>query len=128
MPFIFENEVGEKLAIVGFRTNIISYLTQQLHMPMTQAADTFTNFSGTASLTALLVTVIVYIQDNIGWSWGLGIPSIAMALQSLAYEKTKLHIVSDPKLLYDNEELKVSISASGKLLHTKQMKNSRNIE
>ncbi|PWA93986.1 major facilitator superfamily protein [Artemisia annua] len=96
------------------------------------------------------VTVIVYIQDNIGWGWGLGIPSIAMAVSIFwfifgyplyqniyplgspftrsvqvcvaAYGKRKLHMVSDPILLYDNDELDTSISASRKLLHTKQMK------
>ncbi|KAL9998156.1 putative proton-dependent oligopeptide transporter family, MFS transporter superfamily [Helianthus debilis subsp. tardiflorus] len=265
VPFIFANEVCEKLAVVGFQTNMISYLTQQLHMPMTKAANTLTNFGGTASLTPLLgafvadsfagrfwtitvasiiyqigmvsltlsavlpnlrpppcnnneicqqanmgqlailyisllltaigsggirpcvvafgadqfdetdekqktstwkffnwyyfcmgasmlvaVTVIVYIQDNVGWGWGLGVPSIAMAVSIIgfvigyplyrnmdpagspftrliqvcvaAYKKRNLPMVSDPKLLYENEELDASISVSGKLLHTKQMK------
>ncbi|XP_076899596.1 protein NRT1/ PTR FAMILY 3.1-like [Bidens hawaiensis] len=265
MPFIFANEVGEKLAVVGFQTNMISYLTTQLHMPMTKAANTLTNFGGTASLTPLLgafiadsfagrfwtitiasiiyqigmvsltlaavlpklrpppcnkdetcqeadsgqlailyisllltaigsggirpcvvafgadqfdetdekqktstwkffnwyyfcmgasmlvaVTVVVYIQDNIGWGWGLGVPSIAMAISIIgfvigyplyrnmdpagspftrlvqvcvaAYKKRKLAMVSDPKLLYENNDLDASISISGKLLHTKQMK------
>ncbi|KAL5994599.1 hypothetical protein ACLOJK_024652 [Asimina triloba] len=54
MPFIFANEVCEKLAVVGFSANMISYLTQQLHVPLTKAATTLTNFSGTASLTPLL--------------------------------------------------------------------------
>ncbi|KAI3763864.1 hypothetical protein L2E82_13862 [Cichorium intybus] len=264
MPFIFANEVGEKLAVVGFQTNMISYLTQQLHMPMTKAANTLTNFSGTASLTPLLgafvadsfagrfwtitvasmiyqigmisltlsavlpklkpppcengencqepntgqlailyisllltavgsggirpcvvafgadqfdetdekqktntwkffnwyyfcmgasmlvaVTVIVYIQDNVGWGWGLGIPSMAMVFSVVtfvmgyplyrnmdpagspftrliqvcvaAFRKRKLAMVSDHDLLYENEELDASISISGKLLHTKQM-------
>ncbi|CAI9278609.1 unnamed protein product [Lactuca saligna] len=264
MPFIFANEVGEKLAVVGFQTNMISYLTQQLHMPMTKAANTLTNFSGTGSLTPLLgafmadsfagrfwtitvasiiyqigmisltlsaalpklkpppcktgenceepntgqlailyislfltavgsggirpcvvafgadqfdetdekqktntwkffnwyyfcmgasmlvaVTVIVYIQDNVGWGWGLGIPSMAMVFSITTFvigyplyrnmvpsgspftrliqvcvaacRKRNLDMVSDD-LLYENEELDASISVSGKLLHTKQMK------
>ncbi|XP_077230004.1 protein NRT1/ PTR FAMILY 3.1-like [Tasmannia lanceolata] len=54
MPFIFANEVCEKLAVVGFGANMISYLTQQLHMPLTKAANTLTNFGGTASLTPLI--------------------------------------------------------------------------
>ena len=33
---------------------------------------------GFASLLAL--TVVVYIQDNVSWSLGLGIPTIALAL------------------------------------------------
>lgn len=98
----------------------------------------------------LAVTVIVYIQDNIGWGWGLGIPSIAMFLSIIAFtvgyplyrnlnpagspftrllqvpvaafKKRKLPMVSDPKLLYQNDELDAPISAGGKLLHTKHMK------
>ncbi|XP_022776960.1 protein NRT1/ PTR FAMILY 3.1-like isoform X1 [Durio zibethinus] len=264
MPFIFSNEVCEKLAVVGFNANMISYLTTQLHMPLTKAANTLTNFGGTASLTPLLgafiadayagrfwtltvasiiyqigmtsltlsailpqfrpppckgeqvcqqatsgqlailygslllgalgsggirpcvvafgadqfdetdpkqstktwkyfnwyyfvmgvsilvaVTVLVYIQDNIGWGLGLGIPTVAMFLSIIAFvigyplyrhmdpagspftrllqvsvaafKKRKLAMVSDPKLLYRNEELDTSISLGGRLVHTKQM-------
>ncbi|XP_058078775.1 protein NRT1/ PTR FAMILY 3.1 [Magnolia sinica] len=263
MPFIFANEVCEKLAVVGFSANMVSYLTQQLHMPLTKAANTLTNFGGTASLTPLLgafiadsyagrfwtitvasviyqmgmislilsavlpgwrpppctgnevckeaapwqlailyasllltalgsggirpcvvafgadqfdetdptqktriwnffnwyyfcmglsilvaVTVIVYIQENIGWGWGLGIPAIAMAISVIAFvfgyplyrncdpsgspftrlvqvivaatRKRNLTMVTDPSLLYENEQLDASISTTGALLHTKQ--------
>lgn len=96
------------------------------------------------------VTVIVYIQDNIGWGWGIGVPTIAMAFSILgfvfgyplyrhiypvgspftrliqvcvaAFKKRNLPMVSDPKLLYENEELDASISVSGKLLHTDELK------
>ncbi|XP_028768695.1 protein NRT1/ PTR FAMILY 3.1 [Neltuma alba] len=54
LPFIFANDACEKLAVVGFSTNMISYLTTQLHLPLTKAANTITNFNGTASLTPLL--------------------------------------------------------------------------
>ncbi|GAB4840280.1 hypothetical protein Ancab_021044 [Ancistrocladus abbreviatus] len=264
MPFIFANEVCEKLAVVGFGTNMISYLTLQLHMPLTKAANTLTNFGGTAALTPLIgafvadacagkfwtltlasiiyqigmvsltisavapklrpppchgnqvcqeanagqfailygsllltalgsggirpcvvafgaeqfdetdpkqknrtwkyfnwyyfvmgasilvaVTVIVYIQDNIGWGWGLGIPTGLMFLSIIAfvlgyplyrnldpsgspftrlvqvcvaaYKKRKLPMVCDTRLLYENEELDASISSAGKLIHTKQL-------
>ncbi|KAM4095225.1 hypothetical protein ACJW30_08G013300 [Castanea mollissima] len=265
MPFIFANEICEKLAVVGFSTNMINYLTTQLHMPVTKAANTLTNFGGTASLTPLLgafisdafvgrfwtitvasivyqigmisltlsavlpqlrpppckgdqvcreadagqeailylslllgalgsggirpcvvafgadqfdetdpkqntktwtffnwyyfvmgasilvaVTVLVYIQDNVGWGWGLGIPTIAMLISVItfiigyplyrnldpvgspftrlvqvivaAYKKRKLPIVGDPKLLYQNDEFDALISLAGKLVHTKHMK------
>ncbi|XP_044488783.1 protein NRT1/ PTR FAMILY 3.1 [Mangifera indica] len=265
MPFIFANEICEKLAVVGFGANMITYLTTQLHMPLTQAANTLTNFGGTASLTPLIgaficdayagrfwtiavasiiyqmgmisltlsailpqlrpppcegeqvcqranteqltvlyasllltalgsggirpcvvafgadqfdekdpkqssktwkyfnwyyfcmgasilvaVTVIVYIQDNIGWGWGLGIPSAAMFISIIvfifgyplyrnldpagspftrliqvcvsAFRKRNLGMVSDPKLLYQNEALDASISVGGKLLYTKHFK------
>lgn len=106
-------------------------------------------FSMGASML-VAVTVIVYIQDNVGWGWGLGIPTIAMAVSIIgfvigyplyrnmdpagspftrliqvcvsAYKKRNLPMVSDPRLLYENDELDASISISGKLLHTKQMK------
>lgn len=265
MPFIFANDVCEKLAVVGFQSNMISYLTKELHMPLTKAANTLTNYGGTASLTPLLgafisdayagrfwtitiasiiyqigmisltlsavlpelrpppckaeqvcqranneqlgvlyisllltaigsggirpcvvafgadqfdetdpkqktktwnffnwyyfcmgasilvaVTVIVYIQDKIGWGWGLGIPTIAMFFSIItfvagyllyrhldpagspftrllqvcvaAYRKRKIPMVSDSRFLYENEELDASISATGKLVHTKQLR------
>ncbi|KAL3510808.1 hypothetical protein ACH5RR_030209 [Cinchona calisaya] len=266
MPFIFSNEICEKLAVMGFAANMLSYLTKQLHMPLTKAANTLTNFSGTAGLTPLLgafiadafagrfwtitvasiiyqigmisltisailpklrppkckddqllcqeansgqlailyisllltaigaggirpcvvsfgadqfdetdpkqkrstwkffnwyyfcmgasmlvaVTIIVYIQDNIGWGWGLGIPTVAMALSIIAfifgyplyrkldpsgspftrlvqvcvaaYRKRNLAMVSDPQLLYENEEIDAGISLGGRLMHTQHMK------
>ncbi|XP_019181094.1 PREDICTED: protein NRT1/ PTR FAMILY 3.1 [Ipomoea nil] len=261
MPFIFANEVCEKLAVVGFAANMIIYLTTQLHLPLTKAANTLTNFGGTASLTPLLgafladtfagrfwtitiasiiyqlgmtllttsailpklrpppckpdqvcqeansgqvailyvsllltalgsggirpcvvafgadqfdpnqktktwrffnwyyfcmgssmlvaVTVVVYIQDNIGWGWGFGVPTIAMALSILAfifgyplyrnldpagspftrlvqvcvaaYKKRKVPMVSNPALLYQNHQIDAAISLAGNLLHTKHM-------
>ncbi|PIA63594.1 hypothetical protein AQUCO_00201145v1 [Aquilegia coerulea] len=94
------------------------------------------------------VTVIVYVQDNVGWGWGLGIPTIAMFLSIITFalgyrlyqnmdpvgspftrliqvivaasKKRKLPMVSDPNLLYENEELDAGISTTGKLLHSKQ--------
>ncbi|XP_050224423.1 protein NRT1/ PTR FAMILY 3.1 [Mercurialis annua] len=266
MPFIFANEACEKLAVVGFNANMISYLTTQLHMPLTKAANTLTNFGGTSSLTPLLgafladayagrfwtitiasiiyqlsmtcltlsailpgarpppcklgeqvceqadtgqiailyvslllgalgsggirpcvvafgadqfdetdpkqttktwkyfnwyyfvmgvsillaVTVLVYIQDNIGWGWGLGIPTIAMFLSIIAFvfgyplyrnlnpagspftrliqvsvaafKKRKLGLVSDPEMLYQNDELDGAISIGGRLVHSNYMK------
>ena len=40
--------------MVGFSKNMVNYLTDQLHMPLTKAANTVTNFNGTSSLTPLL--------------------------------------------------------------------------
>lgn len=73
MPFIFSNEVCEKLAVVGFGSNMISYLTSELHLPMTKAANTLTNFSGTGSLTPLLGA---FIADSFaGRFWTITIAS-----------------------------------------------------
>lgn len=38
---------------------------------------------GLAVLLAL--TVLVYIQENVGWGWGFGIPTIAMFMSVLAF-------------------------------------------
>ncbi|XP_072953184.1 protein NRT1/ PTR FAMILY 3.1 [Typha angustifolia] len=267
MPFIFANEISEKLAVVGFSANMITYLTQQLHMPLTKAATTLTNFNGTASLAPLLgafiadayigrfwtiaagsliyqlgmitltisasfplfrpprcdlahhhqckeaspwqlavlyaslllnalgaggirpcvvafgaeqfdesdpkektktwnffnwyyfcmgvamllaVTVVVYVQDNVGWGWGLGIPTMAMGISVVSFvagypmyrrmepsgspftrlaqvavaaaRKRKVEMVSDPRELYENDELDKDISILGKLAHTKQLR------
>ncbi|CAJ2648391.1 unnamed protein product [Trifolium pratense] len=265
MPFIFANDVCEKLAVVGFNANMISYLTTQLNMPLTKAANTLTNFGGTASLTPLLgafisdsfagkfmtitgasiiyqigmisltlsailpqfrpppckgeevcqqassrqlailyvslllgalgsggirpcvvafgadqfdesdpkqttktwryfnwyyfvmgssilvaVTVLVYIQDNVGWGWGLGIPTIAMFFSIItfiggyplyrhlnpdgspftrlvkvgvaAFRKRKIPEVSNFEMLYQNDELDASITLGGRLLHSDQFK------
>ncbi|PKA65139.1 putative nitrite transporter [Apostasia shenzhenica] len=259
MPFIFANEISEKLAVVGLAANMVSYLTQQLHLPAAQAAATVTNFGGTASLTPLLgafladayvgrfytiaaasfiyligmssltasavlpwlrpppcpaaggpcvsasswqmtvlyaslllaalgaggirpcvvafgaeqfpekerkktwsffnwyyfcmgttmvvaVTAVVYVQDNVGWGWGLGIPTVAMGISLVSFaagfpiyrmmppagspftrlaqvavaavKKRKLPAQADPGLLYQNDELDAPISLAGKLVHT----------
>lgn len=68
------NEICEKLAVVGFGANMISYLTLQLNLPLTKAANTLTNFSGTASLTPLLGA---FISDAYaGRFWTITIASI----------------------------------------------------
>ncbi|KAK7275240.1 hypothetical protein RIF29_16349 [Crotalaria pallida] len=74
MPFIFANEATEKLAVVGFITNMISYLTTQLHMPLTKAANTVTNYHGTSSLTPLLGAFIA--DSYAGKFWTISVASI----------------------------------------------------
>ncbi|KAL6193969.1 hypothetical protein ACLB2K_035053 [Fragaria x ananassa] len=101
-----------------------------------------------ASVAAL--TVVVYVQDHVGWGWGLGIPTLAMAVSVVAfvigsplYKKLKpggsplvrlaqvivaaFHkrnalLPHDPKLLYENPQLDADISVHGKLLHTNQLR------
>jgi len=103
---------------------------------------------GLASLSAL--TIVVYIQDHMGWGWGLGIPTIAMLLSIIVfvlgsplYKTVKPHgspmvrlaqvvvaavkkryeaLPQDHKLLYQNWELDAAISLEGKLLHSDQFK------
>ncbi|KAJ6700181.1 NITRATE TRANSPORTER 1 [Salix purpurea] len=103
---------------------------------------------GMATLTAL--TVVVYIQDNVGWGWGLGIPAIGMALSIIAFifgsslynklkpegsplvrlaqvvvaaaKKRKEVLPLDPGMLYQNKELDAAISVNGRLLHSDQFR------
>ncbi|XP_030549226.1 protein NRT1/ PTR FAMILY 3.1-like [Rhodamnia argentea] len=74
MPFIFSNEVCDKLAVVGFNTNMLSYLTAQLHMPLTKAANTVTSFGGTASLTPLIGAFVA--DAYAGRFWTVSVASI----------------------------------------------------
>lgn len=265
MPFILANEVCDRFATTGFHANMITYLTQVLNLPLVQASNTLTNFSGTASFTPLIgaliadsvagrfwtiivgsiiyelglisitisavvpslqpppcpdqkncreasslqlwvlyisllltsigtggirpcvvafaadqfdmkkssvesrkwnffnwyyfcmgmatltaLTVVVYIQDNVGWGWGLGLPAIAMALSIIAFvigaslykklkpggsplvrlaqvvvatvKKRKAVAPTDAGLLYQNKNLDAAISVHGRLVHTDQFK------
>lgn len=54
MPFILANEICDRFATAGFNANLITYLTQQLHLPLVEASNTLTNFNGTASLMPVL--------------------------------------------------------------------------
>jgi len=60
--------------VVGFSANMVTYLTQQLHMPLTKAATTLTNFGGTASLTPLLGAFLA--DAYIGRFWTITVGSI----------------------------------------------------
>uniref|UniRef100_A0A5B7BXK6 Putative nitrate/nitrite transporter n=1 Tax=Davidia involucrata TaxID=16924 RepID=A0A5B7BXK6_DAVIN len=264
MPFILANEICDRFASTGFHANMITYLTQELNLPLVKASNTLTSFGGTSSFTPLIgalladsfagrfwtiivgsiiyelglvsitisavlpqlrpppcpsqenckeasnlqlwvlyisllltslgaggikpcvvtfaadqfdlkkskadegwnffnwyyfcmamasltaLTVIVYIQDNVGWGWGLGLPTIAMALSIIAFvvgsplykkmkpggsplirlaqvivaavKKRKVVAPEDPSLLYQNRELDAAISSNGRLLHTDQFK------
>ena len=100
-----------------------------------------------AKLTA--VTAVVYIQENVGWGWGLGVPTIAMLAAVIAFVsgyslyvrmppggspmvrlaqvaaaafKKRKATVPDPSLLYQDKKLDAGISTAGRLLHTDQLK------
>jgi dipeptide/tripeptide permease len=48
------NEVCDRFASAGFHSNLMSYLTQELNMPLVAASNTLTNFGGTSSFTPLI--------------------------------------------------------------------------
>ncbi|KAL6619244.1 hypothetical protein ACP70R_034383 [Stipagrostis hirtigluma subsp. patula] len=54
MPLILASEICDRFSMAGFGANLITYLTQQLHLPLVEASNTLTNFSGTSSLTPIL--------------------------------------------------------------------------
>ncbi|CAN6337604.1 unnamed protein product [Urochloa humidicola] len=273
MPFILANDFCDRLASVGFTSNLITYLTLQMHIPLVQASNIITNYNGTANLTPLVggliadsfagrfwtitfgsffyqlgmvcltlsaalpslhpppcakhaaagcrrastyqvavlylsllstsigtggtrpctmafgadqleltsarggrraaagrppkwsffnlyffsielakltaVTAVVYVQENVGWGWGLGVPTIAMLAAVIAFVsgyslyvrmppggsplvrlaqvaaaafKKRKTAVPDPSLLYQDKELDAGISTTGRLLHTDQLK------
>jgi dipeptide/tripeptide permease len=100
-----------------------------------------------AKLTA--VTAVVYIQENVGWGWGLGVPTIAMLVAVTAfmsgyplyvkmapggspftrlaqvavaaYRKRNVTVRNDTNLLYQDKELDAGIATAGRLLHTNQL-------
>ncbi|KAJ7544429.1 hypothetical protein O6H91_09G079300 [Diphasiastrum complanatum] len=59
-PLIFGTEVCEKIATSGLHANLVTYLVHQMHMQTAEAANTITNFNGTANLSPI---VGAYLAD-----------------------------------------------------------------
>ncbi|CAL0323516.1 unnamed protein product [Lupinus luteus] len=74
LPFIFANEVCDKFAIAGFHSNLISYLTQELNMPLVSASNILTIYGGTASLTPLIGALIA--ESFAGRFWTITVASL----------------------------------------------------
>lgn len=96
---IAANEICEKLAVVGFGANMITYLTLQLNLPLTKAANTLTNFSGTASLTPLLGAFISDAYAGRFWT---------ITIASIIYQIVHIYTLLSSPLLY--KQLKHLIS------------------
>ncbi|XP_022846396.1 protein NRT1/ PTR FAMILY 3.1-like [Olea europaea var. sylvestris] len=139
----------------GIRPCVVTFAADQFDMTKAQTDSGSWNFfnwyyfcMGMASLTAL--TVVVYIQDNVSWGWGLGVPTIVMGISIVAFvlgsrlyrkikpggspfvrvtqvitaavKKRNAVMPKDPQLLYENKELDAAISINGRLLHSNQFK------
>ncbi|MED6112944.1 hypothetical protein PIB30_066367 [Stylosanthes scabra] len=137
------------------RPCVVPFLGDQFDMSKNGVAsrkwnlfNLYTFSMGLAPLTAL--TIVVYVQENMGWNWGLGIPAIARLIAIFAFvmgssfykkvkpqgcslvrsvqvliaaiRKRKEALPDDPKLLYENKELDAPISLQGRLLHTYQFR------
>nr|BEK82046.1 NPF transporter [Taxus x media] len=91
-------------------------------------------------------TVIVWIQDNIGWGWGFGIPTVALGVSICSFfsgtflyrhqkpggspltritqvivasfRKRHIHVPDDKNLLYEVQDKESAIKGSRKLEHT----------
>ncbi|KAG0448492.1 hypothetical protein HPP92_027803 [Vanilla planifolia] len=55
MPFVLASEIRDRFALAGFNANKVQYMQNELHLHLVQATNTLNFFSGTASLTPLLV-------------------------------------------------------------------------
>ena len=143
------------IGLGGTRPCVMTYAADQLDMSKSSVESRSWNFFnwyyfslGLARLTA--VSVVVYIQDNVSWGWGLGIPTIAMGIAFIVFlagsplytkvkpggsplvrvtqvivsaiRKRKAVAPEDSSLLYQNKELDAAISVHGRLLHTPQFK------
>ncbi|KAK6919289.1 Proton-dependent oligopeptide transporter family [Dillenia turbinata] len=139
----------------GIRPNVVTFGADQFDMTKSKVESRSWNYFnwyffvlGMATLTSL--TVVVYVQDNVGWGWGLGIPTISMAIAVIifivgcplykkvkppgsplirwaqvvaaAVKKRKAVVLSDSNMLYQNMELDKAISTNGRLLHTDKFK------
>ncbi|KAJ8760103.1 hypothetical protein K2173_010959 [Erythroxylum novogranatense] len=143
------------IGLGGIRPCVLSFAADQIGMDKASVESRSWNFFswyyfslGVARLLAL--TIVVYIQDNISWSWGLAIPTIATGLSFIvfigatplykkvkpggspltrlaqvvvsAFRKRKAVVPEDPGLLYQNKDLDAAISVNGRLLHTEQFR------
>lgn len=138
----------------GIRPCVVAFGADQFDESDPNKTRTWTYFNwyyfvmGASILVA--VTLLVYIQDNIGWGWGLGIPTIAMFISIItfiagyplyqnfnpagspftrliqvavaAFRKRKIPDMPNSIMLYQNDELDASICLGGRLLHTQQFK------
>ncbi|GMP97907.1 hypothetical protein CsSME_00045993 [Camellia sinensis var. sinensis] len=126
----------------GLRPNVITFPADQFDMTKSKVESRSWNFFNwyffTMGLSTLIsVTVLVYVQDNVGWGLGFGIPAIVMAFSTLVYilgtplykkvivaawKKRKEVEPEDLGMLYQSKELDALISSNGRLLHTDQFK------
>lgn len=68
------NEFCDRFATTGFHANMITYLTQELHMPLVKASNTLTNFAGTSSFMPLIGGLIA--DSYAGRFWTITVGSI----------------------------------------------------
>ncbi|XP_020570870.1 LOW QUALITY PROTEIN: protein NRT1/ PTR FAMILY 3.1-like [Phalaenopsis equestris] len=137
----------------GLRPCVVAFGAEQFELDRPQpngrqtGSSFFNLFFFTMGISLLLaLTVVVYIQDNVGWGLGFGIPTMAMFISVVVFvvgyrlyirrkpggspfarlaqvvgaavRKRKLAVPADAGVLYQDKELDADISVSGRLLHT----------
>ncbi|KAK6245027.1 hypothetical protein QUC31_011436 [Theobroma cacao] len=63
-------------------------------------------------------SVLVWIQTNVGWAWGFGIPAVAMAIAVASFFS---EVPADKSLLFETADEESAVKGSRKLDHTKQL-------
>ncbi|KAA8543773.1 hypothetical protein F0562_022050 [Nyssa sinensis] len=111
----------------------------------------FNWFYFSINIGALIASsVLVWIQDNVGWGWGFGIPAVAMAIAVVSFfsgtrlyrnqipggspltricqvvvasfRKYGVKVPADRSLLYETADAESAIKGSRKLDHTKDLR------
>ena len=72
------NEICDRFAAAGFNANMVSYLTEELHMPLVDATNTLNNFSGTSALTPIIGALIA--DSFAGRFWTITVGSVIYQL------------------------------------------------
>ncbi|CAN6351012.1 unnamed protein product [Urochloa humidicola] len=83
MPFILANDFCDRFATIGFNANLITYLTQQLHLPLVEASNTLTNFHGLSNLTPLVGGLVADSFAGRFWTIALGSVIYQLGMVSL---------------------------------------------
>lgn len=111
----------------------------------------FNWFYFSINIGALIASsLLVWIQDNVGWGWGFGIPAVAMAIAVVSFfsgtrlyrnqkpggspltricqvmvasiRKYKVEVPDDKSLLYEIADTESAIQGSRKLDHSKGLR------
>ena len=113
-------------------------------------ASFFNWFYFSINIGALIASsVLVWVQDNVGWGWGFGIPAVTMAIAAVSFfsgsrlyrnqkpggspltrlcqvlvasfKKYKVEVPEDKSLLYECKDTESAIEGSRKLGHTSDL-------
>ena len=87
--------------MVGFSTNMLTYLTTQLHMPLAKAATTLTNFGGTSAATPLIGAFLA--DACIGRFWTIAAASVVYQLVRAPLFFSRQQLINPLELNYADD-------------------------